>query len=283
MVALAILVGGWTTEREMNRRGLPGEIALSMCLWAGFVGFVTAAVWYYVQQHFWELLTQPFGTLLASAGGMWDQFHTGQGNLAQRLLGTVAGFGSGFVWYGGLIGGTLTVSWFIRRNRLPWLTTVDCAAPALALAHGIGRIGCLLAGDGDWGFPTDVPWGMAYPNAIIGWPPHDEHGVPYPADVRVHPTPIYEMIAYFAVFGVLWASRKRPHADGTLFWWYLVLASTARFAIEFWRTNTHVAFGLSAAQLFSLLLLAIGAWRLLATRGITVPAPDDPLAQPARR
>jgi len=283
MAALACIAAAWVTEHEMNRRGLPGDVAWSMSIWAAFVGFVTSSIWYYVQQHFWDLLAHPLGTLLASASATWDQFEAAEGSLPRRALSTLAGAGSGFVWYGGLIGGVLTVTWIIRRHRLPWLKTVDCAAPALALAHAIGRIGCQLAGDGDWGIPSDVPWAMAYPHAIIGWPPLDEHGVPYPATVRVHPTPVYEMLAYLAIFGVLWSLRKRPHADGAIFWWYLVLAGIARFAVEFWRTNAHVAFGLTAAQVSSLALIAIGAWRLIATRSSAEVAVVDPLVQPARR
>jgi phosphatidylglycerol:prolipoprotein diacylglycerol transferase len=171
--------------------------------------------------------------------------------------------GSGFVWYGGFVGGALAVSWVIRRNRLPWLITVDCIAPALALGHAIGRIGCQLAGDGDWGIVSDLPWAMAYPNAIIGWP--------YPAGVRVHPTPLYECLAYAGVFGILWSLRKRPRPDGTLFWLYLLLAPAARFGIEFVRTNPPVLAGLSQAQLFSLALVAIGAWRLWAARPTAAP------------
>jgi phosphatidylglycerol:prolipoprotein diacylglycerol transferase len=138
----------------------------------------------------------------------------------------------------------------------------------------LGRIGCQLAGDGDWGAVSDVPWAMAYPHAIVGWP--------HPPGVRVHPTPIYEMLAYFAVFALLWSLRKRPHPDGTIFWWYLVLAPAARFVIEFYRINPPLALGLSAAQWFSLLLVGIGAWRLLASRGVA-SAPVERLVQPARR
>ncbi len=86
----------------------------------------------------------------------------------------------------------------------------------------------------------------------------------------MHPTPVYEMLAYVAVFGILWSMRKRPHADGTIFCWYLVLVPFARFVIEFWRINPPVAFGLSAAQLFSLVLMAIGACGMLALRGARV-------------
>jgi phosphatidylglycerol:prolipoprotein diacylglycerol transferase len=98
----------------------------------------------------------------------------------------------------------------------------------------------------------------------------------------VHPTPVYEMIAYVAVFAVLWSVRKRPRPDGTLFWWYLVLAPGARFLVEFYRINPVLALDLSTAQWFSLLLVAIGGWRLLAARR-TTPARIDRVPEPARR
>jgi phosphatidylglycerol:prolipoprotein diacylglycerol transferase len=245
MAAIAFLVAGWVTGKELDRRGLPGEVSSNMIFWAAVGGIVGSKLWY-VAQDWRALFSDPIGMIFS---------------------------GSGIVWYGGLIGGTLGVTFVIRRHKLPWLRTVDCAAPALALAHGIGRIGCQLAGDGDWGRVTTVPWGMAYPRAIIGWP--------YIHGEVVHPTPVYEMLAYFAVFAVLWSMRKRPHPDGTIFWWYLVLGPAARFVVEFYRINPPLALGLSTAQWFSLLLVGIGAWRLWATHR-TEPA-ADPLPEPARR
>ena len=246
MMAIAFLVAGWLTGKEMERRGLPGEVASSMVFWAAVGGIGGSKLWA-VLQDWHALLRDPIGLIFS---------------------------GSGFVWYGGLLGGTAAVSWTIYRHHLPWLRVVDCIAPSLALAHGIGRIGCQLAGDGDWGAVSDVPWAMAYPRAIVGWP--------HPPGVRVHPTPIYEMLAYFAVFALLWSLRKRPQPDGTIFWWYLVLAPAARFVIEFYRINPALALGLSTAQWFSLLLVGIGAWRLLASRGVA-SAPVERLVQPARR
>jgi phosphatidylglycerol---prolipoprotein diacylglyceryl transferase len=246
MAAAAFLVAGWLIGKEMDRVGLPGEVASNMIFWAAVGGIVGSKTWYVLQEPS-ALLHDPIGMIFS---------------------------GSGIVWYGGLLGGTIGVSWVIRRHHLPWLRTVDCAAPALALAHGIGRIGCQLAGDGDWGTVTTLPWGMAYPNAIIGWP--------YPPGVRVHPAPIYEMLAYFAVFAILWRIRTRPHRDGTIFWWYLVLAPAARFVVEFYRINPPLALGLSTAQWFSLLLVALGTWQLVVNRG-ALSATSQPLTQPARR
>jgi phosphatidylglycerol:prolipoprotein diacylglycerol transferase len=236
MMAIAFLVAAYLTGKELTRKGLNGELASSMVFWAAVGGLVGARIFAIFDD--WNgFLTDPLHTLFS---------------------------GAGFVWYGGLIGGFLAVSWTIRTNHLPWLTTVDCIAPALALGHAIGRIGCELAGDGDWGRETTLPWGMAYPNAIVGWN--------YPPGVRVHPTPLYEVLAYTLVFAFLWSIRKRAQPQGTLFWWYLVLASTARFAIEFVRINPHIVAGLSEAQLISIAFVAIGSWKLLSAR--TMPLPD---------
>jgi len=246
MMAIGFLVAGWLTGREMERRGMPAEFASTMVFWAAVGGIAGSKLWAVLQEP-QSLMEEPIGSIFS---------------------------GSGFVWYGGLIGGTLAVTWSIWRHGLPWLAVVDCIAPAMAAAHGIGRIGCQLAGDGDWGTVTDVPWAMAYPAAITGWP--------YPPGVLVHPTPVYETLAYFAVFGILWSMRKRPHPDGALLWWYLVLACGARFIIEHWRINPPVAFGLSAAQLTSLVLVAIGATLLIARRG-TVAVPVERVSQAAPR
>jgi phosphatidylglycerol---prolipoprotein diacylglyceryl transferase len=236
MMAIAFLTAAYLTGQELSRKGMNGELASTMVFWAAIGGLVGARV---------------FALFDDWSGFVRDPLH-------------VLFSGAGFVWYGGLIGGFLAVSWTIRRHHLPWLVTVDCIAPGLVLAHGIGRIGCQLAGDGDWGRETTLPWGMAYPNAIVGWP--------YPPGVRVHPTPLYEFLAYGAVFLFLWSIRKRQHSDGTLFWWYLALAPAARFLIEFIRINPRVFLGLTEAQLISLALVGIGAWSLVSGWALPVRA-----------
>lgn len=236
MMAIAFLTAAHLTGRELTRKGFDGDSASTLVFWAAIGGLVGA---------------RTLAILGDWRGFLEDPIHT-------------MFSGAGFVWYGGFFGGVVAVSWSMRRLRLPWLMTVDCIAPGLALAHGIGRIGCQLAGDGDWGRETVLPWGMAYPNAIVGW-----H---YPPGVRVHPTPLYELLAYVLIFLFLWSIRTRQHTDGALFWWYLILASAARFMVEFVRINPRIVFGLTEAQAISLALMAIGAWRLVATRGLSVHA-----------
>jgi phosphatidylglycerol:prolipoprotein diacylglycerol transferase len=234
MMAIAFLTAGYLTGKELTRKGFNGELASTLVFWAAVGGLVGARVF-----------------------AIWDDW---SGFVADPIHSLLSG--AGFVWYGGLLGGLVAVTWSMRRHHLPWLITVDCIAPGLALAHGIGRIGCQLAGDGDWGHATTLPWGMAYPNAIVGW-----H---YPPGVRVHPAPLYELLLYMLVFIFLWTMRTRPHPNGTLFWWYLVLAPTARFMVEFVRINPQVVFGLTEAQVISLILVSVGAWRLLAARGFSI-------------
>src|SRR6185369_11319059 len=128
----------------------------------------------------------------------------------------------------------------------------------IVLGQAIGRLGCQISGDGDWGRETTLPWGMAYPYAVVGW---DK-----PPGVRVHPTPLYECAAYLVVFAILWRLQREDPPDGTILAWYLVLASAARFVIEFVRINPRIAFGLSEAQLTSLGLIACGTTILLVRR-----------------
>ena len=166
--------------------------------------------------------------------------------------------GGGFVFYGGLLGGTLAVTLFFWREHIPWLAGADACAPAIALGQAIGRLGCQAAGDGDWGKETALPWGMAYPYAVVGW---DK-----PPGVRVHPTPLYEAAAYAAIFALLWRLRREPAADGAILALYLVLSGAARFLVEFVRVNPRIAFGLTEAQLASLTLVVIGGWWLISRR-----------------
>jgi len=102
----------------------------------------------------------------------------------------------GFAWFGGFLGGLAAFLWLAHHYRISFLEIFDAASPAAALGYGIGRIGCLLSGDGDYGIPTSLPWGMSFPNGTV------------PTTQRVHPTPIYELIVAIFIFWWLW------HAGG---------------------------------------------------------------------
>jgi phosphatidylglycerol:prolipoprotein diacylglycerol transferase len=230
MMALGFLAAGWALGRALASQGKDPALASTLVLWAAVGGLLGARLLFIVEQ--WP-------TFLADP---WSLIFTG----------------AGFIWYGGLIGGVAAVTWCIKRHGLPWFEVMDAIAPAIALGHGIGRIGCHLAGDGDWGPPTTLPWGVAYTKAIIGWD--------YPPGVRVHPTALYETIAYVLIFAILWSCRSVSHRPGALFWGYLLLAASARFLLEFVRINPSLIVGLSMAQMISIVLAAIGGIMLLRGR-----------------
>lgn len=233
LMALAALVAGWLVWFELKHYGYDPEISSTMVFAAAVGGLLGARILFILEE---------WGSFVRSP---WDFIFSG----------------AGFTWYGGMAGATLAVTWVVRRYGIPWLKAADISSPAVTLAYGIGRIGCHIAGDGDWGTVTDVPWAVAYTNAIIGWV-HPYTGLPYPPGVLVHPTPIYEFLQSLAIFGILWPLRKKGYADGTLFWIYLILSGLARFTVEFWRVNPPLASGLSEAQWFSLALIGIGSYFL---------------------
>jgi phosphatidylglycerol:prolipoprotein diacylglycerol transferase len=154
--------------------------------------------------------------------------------------------GSGLVWYGGVIGGALgAVLWAHRRRWLSWALT-DVACVPLALGYAIGRVGCQVSGDGDYGIHSSLPWAMPYPDGTV------------PTRVDVHPTPVYETLAMGLVALVLWNLRDRL-TGGRLFALYLVLAGVERLLVEIIRRNDSVVAGLTLPQLLSIAMVALGA------------------------
>ena len=238
MMALGFLVSGYVVSRGFERLGHDPEHAWSIVLWAAVGGVVGARVVAILSD--WQtFLDHPFGSLFS---------------------------GSGFVWYGGLIGGFVSVTIYVLRNGIAWLDAVDAVAPGLALGQAIGRIGCQISGDGDWGKPSDLPWAVAYPNSIIGWQSWVRaNGLP--PDVRVHPAPVYETLAYCAIFVLLWRLKDRGLRKGSLLWVYFVTSSVARFLVEAIRVEPVVAAGLTQAQWIAIALFGIGTVLLAARVG----------------
>lgn len=209
---------------------------------------------------------------------------------------------SGLTIYGGLIVGTLFVYLYCRRNKLTFVHVADSVAPGLMLAYGVGRLGCQFAGDGDWGIPNTSPpppalawlpdwlWSFDYPNNVIGagvrlatggYPGYGTHLVP-----PVYPTPLYESLAAFALFGVLWAVRKHLTRPLLMFGLYMMLNGVERFWIEKIRVNaTYDLFGkaVTQAEIISVLMFVGGAllMALAARSAPAVPAATPP--EPAPR
>lgn len=153
---------------------------------------------------------------------------------------------AGFAWFGGLVAGILVLLWQGRQAKVGAMSMLDLASPAAAVGYGVGRLGCLISGDGDYGIPTHLPWGMSFPHGLV------------PTTQRVHPTPIYELLVALAIAWYLWR-RGRPRFGrgtlppvGSITGEYLILSGIARFLIEFIRINPKIYWGLTNAQVASL-------------------------------
>jgi len=251
MMWLGIFAAGVACTGEFKRRGYNGEWAVNLVVWSAISGIVGSRIYDIIDN--WPHY----------AANPWDMIFSG----------------AGFVWYGGLMGGAIGSFFVARYYRIPWLVLTDMAVPGLAIGHAIGRIGCLLSGDGDWGTVSNLPWAMAYPNAIVGWNGQtvlklDSHNhlvsAFYPG-VRVHSAPLYETILYTGVFLVLWSLRKKPHVDGQMVYLYLILAGFSRFLVEFVRVNPRVLWGLSEAQLIALVIVAIGVTAYAWSKAAALP------------
>lgn len=196
----------------------------------------------------------------------WNEF-------IQDPIGNLVAF-SGLTFYGGLIMGTLAVVYYARKYNMPVIHLADAIAPGLMLGYAIGRIGCQVSGDGDWGIVNSLPkpfswlpdsfWAYRYPHNVLN------EGVPIPGCVgeycnqlpqAVFPTPLYESIVCLILFGVLWFIRKRIHIAGRLTAVYLMMNGVERFLIEKIRVNTTYDFGSfqpTQAELISTILFLGG-------------------------
>ena len=229
MLGIAFIVCGWLTARYLEEIGKPRDWAYEFIFAAIIGGLAGSRLWWVVEN--------------------WDE-------TSDDLFGSLF-TGAGLVFYGGAIGGAIAVLAWSRHKGFWEGRTLDLGAAPLAAGYAIGRIGCQLAGDGDYGIPWDGPWAMAYPNGTV------------PTDVPVHPTPVYETIVMGIVTVVLWRLRHslRP---GNLFALWAVLAGAERFLVEFIRRNDEVVAGLTQPQLISLAMMLAGGLWLATHRGRAV-------------
>jgi phosphatidylglycerol:prolipoprotein diacylglycerol transferase len=242
MFALAFIVGGLLVYRRFEELGKPGDWAYEAVFAALAGGLIGARLYWLVDN--------------ADSGDLFSNLFSG----------------SGLTWYGGLAGGVIGVALWAKWRDFLNLRLADVAAPALLAGHAVGRIGCQLSGDGDYGEPWDGPWAMSYEDGVV----------PTPPGVTVHPTPIYETLVYGLGAIVLWRLRDR-FRFGVLFALFLVWSGTSRFLVEFLRTNDVVALGLTTAQLISLAMVVAGVAWILNVRRLygTLVRPADQQLPPA--
>jgi phosphatidylglycerol---prolipoprotein diacylglyceryl transferase len=217
MFALGFIAAGPVLGRRLKELGKPTDWAYEVVI-AALVG----------------------GIIGARLNFVIENYDAVKGDLLGNLFS-----GSGLVWFGGAIGGAIGVTLWAWRRKMLNLTLLDICAVPLSVGYAIGRIGCQVSGDGDYGKAWDGPWAMAYPNGTK------------PIDTPVHPTPIYETLAMGLVAYFLWRLRDRVQ-PGILFAIYLVLVGTERLLVEFIRRNSPELLGLTEAQLISVVMIAAG-------------------------
>lgn len=253
MLALAILVGSWLAGREMDRKYAAGQMGGVQVDRGSRGGTAEAPP---------SALVPTLAVIAFVAGILGSKVFTILGDPGAFLLdpGAILFSMGGLTFYGGLIGAAGAILWYVQRQGLSIPHVLDAAAPVLFLGYGIGRLGCHLAGDGDWGIAADVAakpewlpmwlWAETYPDALAG-----------PPSEPVYPTSLYEAIISIVLFGVLWALRKHPFQTGWLFSLYLIFNGIERFLIEKIRvTAEYQLFGLTPtqAEIISVLLFAAG-------------------------
>lgn len=219
MLWLASVAGGFIMDRSFRRAGVSAD-AVGMVAVAVISGIVGAKLWHVIDTPL-EFKEQGWRVLYDSAG---------------------------FAWFGGLVFGITALVFQGWRAKIGALRTLDLASPAAAVGYGIGRIGCFLSGDGCYGIETKLPWGMSFPHGIEPTPPF----------VRVHPTPLYELVAGLAIGAWLWVRGGKHRPVGSILGEYLILSGTARFLVEFIRRNPKIIWGLSNAQLASAGSVVVG-------------------------
>jgi len=226
----------------------PHELMGTILLWAAICGFA--------------------GAKLFNGLENWDDFMK---DPVGMLVGT-----SGFTFYGGLICGGAAVLYIAWKHGIKPLTMLDIGGPGMMLAYGIGRIGCQMSGDGDWGkvninpkpnwlgWAPDWMWGFNFPHNV------NDEGLQIPGCIGkfchvlpapVYPTSFYESTVCILLFLFLWSIRDRIKIPGVFFGIYLILNGIERFLIEFIRVNTryHIGnFSFPQAQLIAVCLFIAG-------------------------
>jgi phosphatidylglycerol:prolipoprotein diacylglycerol transferase len=239
MLGIAFICASWLFNKELERRKMDTNLSTEITLLAIIFGIAGSKILYLIEN--WSEF---------SAAPLSSAFSPG-----------------GLTFYGGFILATVSIYVWVRRKKIPFLRVADSVSPSLALAYGIGRIGCHLAGDGDYGLPTSLPWGVNYENGTVP-PSFAFRGTEYarhfpggilPDSTPLHPTPLYEFLMACVIAFVLWRLLRKNWADGKVFMFYLIMTGVARFFIEFIRINPEFILGLSEAQVISALLVASGA------------------------
>jgi phosphatidylglycerol:prolipoprotein diacylglycerol transferase len=264
---LAAVCGTVVLHRNFVRNGVDAD-ALNVVTLVVLSGILGAKLWHELQN-------------IRELQAAWRQIMLpGIHHPVDVFMGFLRWFQAGFAWYGGLLAGIAMLMFqgvLAKPNGLRGaraaLRMLDLAAPAAAIGYGVGRIGCLTSGDGDYGINTTLPWGVHMSKfALVP---------PTPPDALVQPTPIYELLFALALGWWLWRRGRSPRPLGFLTGEYLLISGFGRFLVEFVRVNPRIYFHntMSNAQVAALGSMVFGALVMFATRN-SIKVVAEPLPGP---
>ncbi len=261
LVTFAFLAGVWMVGRLARRSGINAESAMNLAIYAALAGIAGSKA---------LMIAFDFKYYLANPLSLFS-FSTLQ---------------AGGIFFGGLVAALFAGWLYLRHARLPVLGTADVLAPAIALGHGFGRLGCFAAGC-CWGAASGEPWAVTFTHPEA----HRLFGTPL--NVPLHPSQLYEAFAEFAIFGILYRQFRKPHGPGAIVGLYLVLYPAARFIVEFVRAHDEANpyYGpFVAEQWIALALIATGGYVVARSRraqaapaAASTPIANEIAAAPARR
>jgi len=253
LVAVAFLVGLWMAARLARRDSLNVDAVTNLGIYCALAAIVGAKIM--------MLIVDP-------------RYRENPGEIF-----TLDTLQAGGVFYGGLMAALAVAWWYMRKAHLPLWRTADVFAPGIAIGHGIGRLGCFSAGC-CWGVECHLPWAVTFRSVAA----HENVGVPL--GVPLHPTQLYESFAEFLIFGALYWQIGKAHRQGAILGLYLMLYSTARFIVEFFRYHEQGNLWgtpLDTSQWISLGLCAIGIWCFFRKEGQPAAPGKTERPVPARR
>ena len=262
MLMLAFIICNFLLKRYLSKININPSIGEDIIFYAAVGGIIGAKLYYIIEYY-------PTGEGYSNIVGFFNIFKgIFSFDINLFLLG-LADFGSGLVFLGGLIGGMISVTYYIHKNNLNWLEVSDWVAPYLILGHAIGRMGCFFVGC-CYGKPTNLSFLFTFPN---GRPPTTYESFMYNHPIifkdlvepfynigdfiKVHPTQLYEFISYLGIFFLLSNRREGKLFNGQIMFEYLFFAGISRFIIEFYRLNPIYFSILTSAQIVSIVMILI--------------------------
>ncbi|HJO03387.1 MAG TPA: prolipoprotein diacylglyceryl transferase [Acidobacteriota bacterium] len=265
LLVVAFLVAVIVARRLARREGIDADQMVDLGVYVILGGLVGAKLLLLIVDH--DFYGRQFHSILEDGGGSVGQVLSPYLGSFGAFLGTVSRMGlsllqAGGVFYGGMIAGLVVGAWYLRRYAMPMWKATDVAAPAIAIAHAFGRVGCFAAGC-CYGIPTDAPWGVTFDNSYSGTL------VGVPLNIPLHPTQLYSALGNLAIFGLLLWFYKRKKFDGQVFWVYVLGYGVFRFVLEFWRGDPRGSiFGgmLSTSQFVSIVMVTLALGMLARLR-----------------